>query len=304
MGKPNLFLIGAPKAGTTIMSEYLRQHPEIYFSSPKELHYFSGSEFPQVNRSNMTISRYLNYFSAADNRHKYIAEGSVWYLYSESAISRIFAFDSEAKIIVMLRRPDQMVYAQHSTGVRCSLEPEDVFADAWAKSKERNSELVGGNTLLPELKIRNYQAIAKYSEQLERVYSIFSKEQVLVILYEDFQTNNRKQFNIICEFLDIRKPDSFDIQYANQNVRVRSKLVAHVFNHIPVWVSNLLINAKRLLGIKKRIGLRKLVVTANTTVERRAEMDESLRREIIQNYREDIGKLEKLIDRDLSDWLK
>jgi hypothetical protein len=85
--KPNFFIIGAPKCGTTALSEYLRQHPNIFFSLPKELCYF-GKDYPSCARPFKSDRQYLKFFRKASCEHLAIGEGSTRYLASKNSSFR------------------------------------------------------------------------------------------------------------------------------------------------------------------------------------------------------------------------
>src|SRR5687768_11853389 len=87
MGKPNFFIVGAPKCGTTAMNDYLNQHPAIFMAT-KELHYF-GRDLKLKNK--ISEAEYLKHFTNAGNK-KIIGEASVWYLYSKTAAHEIKSF--------------------------------------------------------------------------------------------------------------------------------------------------------------------------------------------------------------------
>ena len=82
MKKPNFFIIGAPKCGTTALARYLSEHNDIFMCQPKEPNYFS-SDLPMRQPGVESIDEYLNLFSDADDSCKAVGEASVWYLYSK-----------------------------------------------------------------------------------------------------------------------------------------------------------------------------------------------------------------------------
>ncbi|MFO7878451.1 MAG: sulfotransferase, partial [Bacteroidales bacterium] len=129
--KPEFFLIGAPKCGTSSLARYLDSHPDVHFSYPKEPNYFN-TDFSKKQRMFTDETLYLNqcFHKAAD---KNIAgEGSVWYLYSKEAVPNILKFQPDAKFIVMLRNPVDVAYAMHSTHLRNKVnENVDDFKKAW-----------------------------------------------------------------------------------------------------------------------------------------------------------------------------
>jgi len=90
--KPNLFILGAPKSGTTSLYAYLQKHPDIYFPHVKEPHYFAKDLPSRISNNIVTESDYLSLFKSAYN-YKYIGEASVWYLYSDLAIEHIINFN-------------------------------------------------------------------------------------------------------------------------------------------------------------------------------------------------------------------
>jgi len=110
MRKPDLFIVGAPRSGTTALYEYLRSHPDIFMCTPKEPNYFSFD----MNRPRAanTEEEYLRLFK---NAHEKVAgEASVWYLYSKVAIAEIMRFNPDAKIIAMVRSPIDWFRSWHA----------------------------------------------------------------------------------------------------------------------------------------------------------------------------------------------
>src|SRR6185312_16840962 len=101
-GFPNFFIIGAPKCGTTALSEYLRRHPNIGFSEQKEPHYFND-DFS--SRHIYSLDEYMKCFASNSADKVAIGEASVFYLSSRSAVRNILQHMPDAKFIVMLRDP-------------------------------------------------------------------------------------------------------------------------------------------------------------------------------------------------------
>ena len=134
-GIPNFFIVGAPKRGTTSLSIYLGQHPNVFFCSPKEPYYFA-SDFPR-HRVADNLTDYLSLFSAATAEHLAIGEGSAAYMYSTDAIPRIIEFNRHAKLIVMLRNPIDIAHAMHSQALFDADEDEEDFRTAWNLQSER-----------------------------------------------------------------------------------------------------------------------------------------------------------------------
>jgi hypothetical protein len=108
MPYPNFFIVGAPKSGTTALHTYLGMHPEV-FMGPKEAHFFA----PDVRIEPLDSDKYFEGFVGAEGK-ACIGEASVFYLYPEKAAAAIHEFNPNAKIIVMLRNPVDLLYSLHS----------------------------------------------------------------------------------------------------------------------------------------------------------------------------------------------
>src|SRR5947209_1137964 len=99
---PDFFIVGAPKCGTTAMSEFLAGHPDVWMCPFKETHHFAGEEYWRRSgafRGDRAPTReeYLELFRAAPAVHR-VGEASVWYLHSASAPDAIRAFRADADI--------------------------------------------------------------------------------------------------------------------------------------------------------------------------------------------------------------
>src|SRR5579859_908594 len=132
--RPNFFIVGAPKCGTTALNHYLSAHPEI-FMAKKEMHHFGadlkfGPQFFRRDRA-----EYLAEFAGGQGR-KRVGESSVWYLFSREAAAELKAFNPEARVIIMLREPVAMLHSLFHQFRADGNEPLLVFEEALAAEKE------------------------------------------------------------------------------------------------------------------------------------------------------------------------
>ena len=109
MRKPNFFIIGAPKCGTTSVYSWLKDHPYIFMPDFKEPHHFYSPYGEPIKRE-----KYENLFMDADMEHFAVGEASVWYLFSGKAIDRILEYEASAKFIVLIRNPIEMAPSLHN----------------------------------------------------------------------------------------------------------------------------------------------------------------------------------------------
>ena len=178
MVKPNFFIVGAPKCGTTALYTYLRGHPNIFMPKIKEPHFFATDMHERRNYYTKTIKEYIALFSGVKRDHTAIGEGSVWYMYSTAYLERLREFNRGAKIILMLRNPIEMVYSLHSQMVYSFTETRKNFEFAW---REKNLP-----EKRPSLAIDTYVDVGKLGACVDRLFSIFPNQQIKIILFEDF----------------------------------------------------------------------------------------------------------------------
>ena len=170
MIKPNFFIIGAPKCGTTSLASWLAEHPEIYFSPTKEPHYFNTDHRRFLN----SLQGYERLFAGATVQHRAVGEASVWYMYSAAAVANILDYAGEAKFIVMLRNPIEMAPSLHEELVFTGREDVKEFAEAWSLQDVRRN----GQKLPPmvwEPKYVQYGDLCSLGVQLDRVFRLVRK---------------------------------------------------------------------------------------------------------------------------------
>ena len=135
MKKPNFFILGAPKCGTTSLANWLGQHPQVYFSPIKEPHFFNTDD---TFRNVTDVDTYLQLFEGAGLEHLAVGEASTWYLYSETAVPEIERFTGgDARYVVCLRNPVDMAYSLHAQILFSGNETIPDFCQAWSLQEER-----------------------------------------------------------------------------------------------------------------------------------------------------------------------
>ncbi len=297
--KPNFFIVGAPKCGTTAMNEYLKQHPDIFIPDVKEVHYFgSDLNFRITGWQRPNREYYLGLFEKAQHE-KAIGEASVWYLYSERAAKEIEIFNPAARIIIMLRNPVDMIYSLHSQYVYEGNEDISEFGAALdAEEKRKHGELTPSHTYL--IKSLFYKDVAKYSRQVQRYFEIFGREKVLVIIYDDFREDTAGEYKKTLLFLNVDDNFEIDMKVINPNKIVRSRNLQQIIVNPPRLLLRLGSHLKIPLKMQS-MALEKLRAF-NTRYEKRRAMDVELRQALKREFRNDVERLSSLLGRDLSFW--
>jgi len=290
--KPNFFIIGAPKCGTTAIASYLDEHPEIYISDPKEPDYLnSDMAYSTVS----SLQEYASCFRYATKKHKFICDASVGYLYSEKAVESINKDYGNSKLLVMLRNPIDLVYSFYSEQVWSGAENVMDFETAWKLQSKRN---VGEN--IPKLCKRpfllQYKEIGLLGKYLNKLFNVVDREKIHVVLHEDFVKNPAYEYDRILDFLGVSSMKIEDFPYVNENKKPRNRFVVPAIQ----W----LISIKMKLGNPKfNFGIIKKIIDANSVSYKRTKLDERFREELSEEFYEDIMMLSKLIERNLDHWL-
>lgn len=187
MNKPNLFVIGAPKCGTTFLFEKLQSHPDLFFPKIKELNYFS---LEQLNKDSYykdyktnSLDKYLRFYDTAKNE-KYLVDGSVSYFTFDDIPAKIKEFNPDAKIIMLVRNPYNRSYSHYLMDQRMGY------------AKKPLQEYLADDK---SFHYRQYISNSKYYEQFKKYQEYFKSENIFIIELEKFEDN----FNNIFDFLKI-----------------------------------------------------------------------------------------------------
>ncbi|HEY8178604.1 MAG TPA: sulfotransferase [Candidatus Limnocylindria bacterium] len=296
MTLPNFFIVGAPKCGTTALYAYLAQHPDVFMSDPKEPHYF-GSDLDFRYRRRPSDQQYRSYFAGAGDRRR-IGEGSVWYLYSECAADEIGQAVPDARIIVMLRDPVEMIPSLHSQFVYNGHE-DLALADALAAEQDRaEGRRIPSHANFPRGLL--YRRVATYAPQLARYLDRFGRERVHVILYDDFRADTAGAYRDTLAFLGVDPDHQPDFAVVNASKRSRNMVLRRALNDPPEWLRKA---ARRVAPQRMRRRLYRSAVNLNTEAAARdaltGEAAERLRGEMEGANRE----LEVLLGRELPAWI-
>jgi hypothetical protein len=299
MRRPNFFIVGAPRSGTTAMSTFLRDHPNIYIPKRKEPYYFAD-DLPGLKRLD-SLARYMRLFKSTKQCHKVICDASVLYLYSSVAVENIHRFNPSAKILIMLRNPIDMVYSFHSHLLAIFTEEKQDFEKAWRLQPARQQgKSLPKHCRKPALLL--YSEIGKLGAQVQRVLDIFPRDQVRVIFFDDFLRSPQLVYEEVLAFLDVPSDGRINFPVINYNIgSYRMNWLTKLVFKPPSSVSRIEELIKRILGIEQ-IGLVAVIGRCFANRERRQPLSVKFRRELAEEFREDIQKLSGILKRDLNYW--
>ena len=295
MKRPDFFIVGSFKAGTTALYEYLRVHPQLFMSVPKEPMYFGQDLTPRYRR--MTQDEYLGLFKDA-RADQHAGEASPWYLYSSTAAREIHDFDAGARAIVMLRNPVDVMYSQHSQLVFNQRENLTDFAQALAAEDDRMAgHRVPADAIRPEALY--YRHSVQFPGQIERYLDVIGREHVHFIVFDDLVADPRAVYRATLEFLGVDPSVEVDLSVYNPNRKPRSGTVQKLI-FAPKGPMKRVLGRLRSVPAMHRV--RDVLVSANSTAAQRQRMDPQLRRQLTDEFAPMVRELGALIGRDLSAW--
>lgn len=300
MRKPNFFIVGAPKCGTTALHAYLSTHPNLFLCEPKEPNYFS-TDFP-THRYVTEEKDYLRLFSDASDEATNLGEASAWYLYSREALPNIHNFDPQAKIIAMVRNPVDMVPSLHGMLLLNFAEDEKDLERAWELqvSRRAGEGFASDRNRGFDPKTCLYADVCKLGAQIDRLLEVFPREQVHIVVFDDFVRDTKTCYENVLHFLQVPLDERTEFPPENVRRHFKSQQVAWIN-----WkIRDLGASVKRKLGIVRSFDVLDKLNRLNERKEERPKLKPELKKKMVAEFRADIEKLANLTHRDLSHWLR
>ena len=267
---PNFLIIGAPRSGTTSLSEYLGTHPQVFTSREKELHFFD-------RRFHRGVEWYARQFARAKGKIA-IGEATARYMYGAEVMARMHGLLPEAKLIAILRNPVDRAYSHYWYFRARGWEPLD-FAGAIA-AEEREAQAHSRAR-------RFYLEGGRYLKYLRVVCESYPRDALLVLLFDDLHAAPGATFTTVCRFLGV------DDTFVPPNL-------GELFFRYKEFRSILLSKAARKFvpeGLIKDVLFWMLSRPASYP-----PLDPVLRRDLQERFAADNAALAAWLGRDLSSW--
>lgn len=202
---PDFIVIGAQKAGTTSLYNYLSQHPQIRPSFLKEVGFFDGGLDPQVDNFAMGLSWYRSHFplKIAIRKSQAVFEASPNYLFNPRTAERIHNTLPHVKLIVLLRNPVERTISNYFHETRKKREPLSIESAFRAEEKRISTVLKTKDYKSTDYINWSYKGRSRYAEQLIRYFHCFPRDQILIIQSESLFGNPDKALEQICYFIGV-----------------------------------------------------------------------------------------------------
>lgn len=295
MKLPTFLIICVEKAGTTSVNNYLKQHPQVYMSPVKETNFLErdwehadlSKIKPKPNRID-TFEKYGNLFQDVTDE-KAIGEVSPNYLFHyQASIERIVRYVPDAQLIAILRNPAERAYSDYLMHIR------DAIGNPTSLSEQLKYKADKSYTLLKGL----------YYQRLQHFYAQFNRERIKICLYEDLCEKPVEFMQDMYKFIGVDESFCPDMSKKAQVAQVpKNKLVNKVLRQKNPVRTLVATGLRTILPESARQKLRSTLINLNSSDKSQAPLSLAERKQLVEYYREDILKLQDLIDRDLSSWL-
>jgi hypothetical protein len=288
--KVDFFIVGVQKTGTTSLYKYLDEHPDILMPEVKENNYFI------IDKAYEKGEAYFHKFFKSYQSQKRIGSASVHMFSNQVVPERVYKYNKDAKIIIILRNPVDRAYSAYNFALKNGWEsPSNSFIDTLALQEKR----VNGND--NEQTNLSYFYVGLYYKHISNWLKWFPKEQVYILLNSDLKKNAQQVVKDVCRFLGVSENVNINTEIIhNKSGDVRFKSI-HYFirsrdNKVKNFISNLLpFKARHLLRTKVRNGLDKLnmieVEYKPLTIEER--------KSAFNYFDEDVKELSAFLNKDL-----
>jgi Sulfotransferase family len=298
---PDFFVVGHPKCGTTALYEMLRQHPQIYMPDVKEPSFFVPETRARAGNSKHpdTLESYLALFAAARPGQR-VGEASPSYLWSSTAARRIAQARPDARIIAILREPASYLRSLHLQFLRTNVESEkDLRTALRLEERRREGDALPRNSTRPRWLL--YSEQVRYVDQLRRYHEMFSRQQMLVLIYEEYRADSAGTLRQVLRFLDVDETFSIDAVEANPATRIRSPRLEEIVRSLYLGRSRTSRTLKAAIEALTPRRLRREVLALQRRAQRARPRspDEQLMLELRRRYKGEVVALSEYLNRDL-----
>lgn len=312
-----IFIVGAPRCGTTSLSRFLKNHPAVAFPLIKEPHFWAQDDLRHLSDDELKrhVERhYLQHFFRKDPTRRIGADASVTYLYAPEQLEPILRLWPESRFVISVRDPLDMLPSLHRRLVYVGVETLPSLAKAWAASADRAAgRRIPRKCFDPRL--LRYDEACRFSTYVERLFAVVGRERCQVLLFDDLATQPAEQYRRFMDFIGLDPQDDVDFSPRRQGQSVRSRWLQRMLKRPPKLITDRLAaemlapsaaepKQKEATAARRVLALRKRLLRWNRVSRPAESLSPALEAEICANLRDEIDRLGALLNRDLSHWLQ
>jgi hypothetical protein len=302
MALPNFFVIGVPKAGTTALHVALARHPRLYMSEVKEPKFFLCDGPPPTRGGPGDVKTFRERIWRREDYEALFArapegalrgESTPFYLYDPDAQQRLHQAVPDARLIAVLRDPIDRAHSNWTHLWSAGLEPEGDFLAACRLEQQRAKA--------GWAQFWRYLDLGCYGEQLQRLFTRFPREQVLILRYWQLRDESAKTLDRICEFLGVETGLLTEIPAANVTTHATASLKNRILSELLRALDAIDQYLPRTILRRGRDALSRMIQSEQ---RRRHPLTAEQRTELIPHFAADIALLQELTGESFGDWLQ
>lgn len=309
------FIVGAPRCGTTSLSRYLQDHPDVCFSKVKEPHFFSQNDLTGLRTEELRLlvrSQYLDRYFEKCDAPKLMAEGSVTYLYVPERLDAILRLWPNSKFVISVRNPLQLIPSLHQRLLKIGDETEQQFERAWRLVPERRA---GRSipTRCADPRWLDYWEAGLLGKHVQAFVDKIGRERCYISVFDDFAADPGGEYRKLLAFLGLEDDGRTEFRGFRESTSVRIAWLQRLLKRPPARVVSLLGHDayRERMGVAKPpkllanavLSARKRLLKWNRVPARKTRIDPDLLSEMRGMYRDDIALLSEVVGRDLGHWM-
>lgn len=315
-----VFIVGAPRCGTTTLADFLKQHPRICYPFVKEPHFFLQHDVTKLDGEalkSIVEREYLDrFYSQCGAERDTGVDGSVSYLYAPAALLPALALWPDAKFIIAVRDPMTMLPSLHARLKFTGDETIERFEDAWAAIPDRAAGKRIPRSCLEPRWLR-YDEAGKFGSYVEAFFAIIGRERCFISVFDDLAANPQRHYRAMCAFIGLEPFEGTDFAAKRESRGYKFGWLQRLLKRPPAFARDYLAGKQfrqreRQLDraapddrvTEQIFSLRKRLLRWNRTALVKRPVPLAVQHDIRSRLEGEVAQLGRLIDRDLSHWLK
>ena len=314
-----VFIVGAPRCGTTTLAGLLKQHPKVCFPIVKEPHFFlqhDVREFDDEALREIVETEFLDrFYGHCRARHDTGVDGSVSYLYAPEHLLPALRLWPDAKFVIALRDPMTMLPSLHARLKYTGDETIEQFEDAWAAIPDRAAGRRIPRSCLEPRWLR-YDEAGRFGSYVERFFDVIGRERCFVSVFDDLIADPEGQYRAMCEFVGLEPHAKTDFTPQRESRGFRHGWLQRLLKRPPRVARDYL--AGKQFRQRERdldeplddrisehiFSVRKRLLRWNRIPLEKRPIPMPVQRDIHDRLKSETDQLGRLLGRDLSHWLE
>ena len=311
-----VFVVGAPRCGTTTLAHFLKQHPRIGSPAVKEPHFFAQHDLRGLSDWELrrrVEDEYLRRYFFCDPRRRVGLDASVTYLYAPEQLEPILRLWPNSRFVVSVRDPLAMLPSLHQRLIYNGDETIPKFEDAWRAIANRTA---GRNIprRCADPRWLRYDQAARFGTYLDRLIAVVGEERCSIVVFDDLASDALGEYGKLMQFSGLETVPITDLHPRRGSKAVRSRWLQRLLKRPPKAVSSYFAGEQfhkrvRRLDSKEKIlptsvvSIRKKLLSWNRVSVSPASLPAALESRLCQELRGEVDQLGSILSRDLSHWL-